>query len=55
MQNGGEVLSFVEKYPDKASSSINIFNDNVMYQFRNILKQTKTNLMEQFFSETEAQ
>jgi len=37
----GEVQSFVERYhPDKAvaSRSINIFIDNVMCHFRNILK-----------------
>ena len=37
----GEVQSFVEWYhPDKAvaSRSINIFNDNAMCHFRNILK-----------------
>ena len=37
----GEVQSFVERYqPDKvvASRSINIFNDNAMCHFRNILK-----------------
>jgi len=37
----GEVQSFVERYhPNKAvaSRSINIFNDNVMCHFRNILK-----------------
>ena len=37
----GEVLSFVERHhPDKAiaSRSINIFNDNAMCHFRNILK-----------------
>ena len=37
----GEVQSFLERYhPDKAvaSRSINIFNDNAMCHFRNILK-----------------
>jgi hypothetical protein len=37
----GEVQSFMERYhPDKvvASRSINIFNDNAMFHFRNILK-----------------
>jgi len=40
----GEVQSFVERYhPDKAvaSRSINIFNDNAIRHFRNILKHTQ--------------
>jgi len=47
----GEVQIFVEQYhPDKAvaSRSINIFNDNAMCHFRNILKRRKKVTLDSF-------
>jgi hypothetical protein len=49
----GEVQSFVERYhPDKAvaSRSINIFNDNAMFHFRNVLKRRQNQItLDKFF------
>jgi hypothetical protein len=49
----GEVQSFVERYhPDKAaaSRSINIFNDNAIFHFTNILKRRQKQItLDKFF------